>query len=113
MTCTRCGAKRRSRLSIWRRNDLDTLFRVLDDRARKKQKRDGISPFEVGEIRKLYKLRDRATVMRRRVEMVIAQPGFSAPLSRSGVAGDEWPRVNEASCVTAMPDGSLFSSASQ
>lgn len=70
-----CGQAQKS--IMWRRNDLDTLFRVLDDRARKKQKREGVSPFEVGDIRKLYELRDRATVLRRRVEMVIAQPGLS------------------------------------
>ena len=71
-----CGQTQKS--IMWRRNDLDTLFRVLEDRARKKQQREGISPFEVGDIRKLYELRDRATVLRRRVEMVIAQPGLSA-----------------------------------
>lgn len=70
-----CGQAQRS--IMWRRNDLDTLFRVLEDRARKKQKREGVSPFEVGDIRTLYELRDRATVLRRRVEMVIAQPGLS------------------------------------
>jgi hypothetical protein len=63
---------------MWRRSDLGPLFRTLDDRAWKKQKRNGISPFEVGNIKKLYEIRDRAMVLRRRVEMVIAQPGLSA-----------------------------------
>lgn len=71
-----CGQAQKS--IMWRRQDLNTLFRVLEDRARKKQAREGISPFEVGDIKALYALRDRATVLRRRVEMVIAQPGLSA-----------------------------------
>ena len=62
---------------MWRRSDLGPLFRTLDDRARKKQRRDGVSPFEAGDIKKLYEIRDRATVLRRRVEMIIAQPGLS------------------------------------
>lgn len=70
-----CGQAQKS--IMWRRSDLGPLFRTLDDRARKKQKRDGVNPFEVGDIKKLYEIRDRATVLRRRVEMVIAQPGLS------------------------------------
>jgi hypothetical protein len=70
-----CGQAQKS--IMWRRSDLGPLFHTLDDRARKKQKRDGVSPFEVGDIKKLYEIRDRATVLRRRVEMVIAQPGLS------------------------------------
>lgn len=70
-----CGQAQKS--IMWRRSDLGPLFRTLDDRARKKQKRDGVSPFEAGDIKKLYEIRDRATVLRRRVEMVIAQPGLS------------------------------------
>jgi hypothetical protein len=63
---------------MWRRNDLGPFFRTLDDRARKKQDREGISPFEVGDARKLYELRDKATVLNRRMEIVIVQPGLSA-----------------------------------
>jgi hypothetical protein len=33
--------------------------------------------FEVGDIRKLYEIRDKAVVLRRRVEMIIVQPGLS------------------------------------
>jgi superfamily II DNA or RNA helicase len=71
-----CGQAQKS--IMWRRKDLNTLFRVLEDRARKKQAREGISPFEVGDLQALYALRDRALVLRRRVEMVIVQPGLSA-----------------------------------
>jgi hypothetical protein len=62
---------------MWRRSDLGPFFRTLDDRARKKQKRDGVSPFEVGDIKKLYEIGDKATVLRRRMEIVIVQPGLS------------------------------------
>ncbi len=71
-----CGQAQKS--IVWRRSDLGPFFRALDDRARKKQKREGVSPFEVGDIKKLYEIRDRATVLRRRMEIVIAQPGLSA-----------------------------------
>jgi len=70
-----CGQAQKS--IMWRRSDLGPLFRTLDDRARKKQKRDGVSPFEVGDVKKLYEIRDRARVLRRRVDIVIAQPGLS------------------------------------
>jgi hypothetical protein len=62
---------------MWRRNDLKPFFRTLDDRARKKQERDGVSPFEVGDVRKLYEIGDRAVALPRRMEIVIAQPGLS------------------------------------
>lgn len=70
-----CGQTQKS--VMWRRSDLGPFFRALDDRARKKQNRDGISPFEVGDIKKLYDLRDKTVVLRRRMEIVIAQPGLS------------------------------------
>jgi hypothetical protein len=63
---------------MWRRSDLRPFFRTLNDRARKKHRRDGISPFEVGDVRKLYEIGDKAIVLRRRMEIVIAQPGLSA-----------------------------------
>lgn len=71
-----CGQAQKS--IMWRRSDLRPFFRTLDDRARKKQKRDGVNPFEVGDIKKLYEIQDKATVLRRRMEMVIVQPGLSA-----------------------------------
>jgi superfamily II DNA or RNA helicase len=70
-----CGQAQKS--IMWRRSDLRPFFRTLDNRARKKQRRDGISPFEVGDIKKLYEIQDKATVLRRRMEMVIVQPGVS------------------------------------
>ena len=70
-----CGQAQKS--IMWRRSDLRPFFRTLDDRARKKQKRTGVSPFEVGDIKKLYEIQDKATILRRRMEMVIVQPGLS------------------------------------
>ncbi|MGA6168359.1 DEAD/DEAH box helicase [Amycolatopsis magusensis] len=71
-----CGQTQKS--IMWRRGaDLRPFFRTLDDRARKKQQRTGVNPFEVGDIRKLYEIQDKAMILRRRVEMVIVQPGLS------------------------------------
>jgi hypothetical protein len=53
------------------------FFRTLNDRARRKNSREGVSPFEEGDIKKLYEIRDKAMVLRRRMEIVIAQPGLS------------------------------------
>jgi hypothetical protein len=39
-----CGQTQKS--IIWRRNDLRLFFKALEDRARRKQEREGISPFE-------------------------------------------------------------------
>jgi superfamily II DNA or RNA helicase len=70
-----CGQAQKS--IMWRRNDLKPFFRTLDDRARKKQERDGVSPFEIGDVKKLYEIGDRAVALPRRMEIVIAQPGLS------------------------------------
>lgn len=70
-----CGQAQKS--VRWRRNDLRPFFRTLADRARKKQNRTGVSPFEAGEPRELLKIEDMAAVLRRRVEMIIVQPGLS------------------------------------
>ena len=71
-----CGQAQKS--IMWRRSDLRPFFRTLNDSARKKQDRDGVSPFEVGDVRKLYEIGDKAVMLRRRMEIVIAQPGLSA-----------------------------------
>lgn len=71
-----CGQAQKS--IMWRRSDLRPFFRTLEARARQKQRRDGVNPFEVGDIKKLYEMQDKALVLRRRMEMVIVQPGVSA-----------------------------------
>ena len=70
-----CGQAQKS--IIWRRSDLRPFFKTLEDRARRKQAREGVSPFEVGDPRKLYEIQEKATVLRRHIEMVIVQPGLS------------------------------------
>jgi superfamily II DNA or RNA helicase len=71
-----CGQAQKS--IMWRRSDLRPFFKALEARARQKQKRTGVSPFEVGDIKKLYELQDKAMVLRRRMEIAIVQPGLSA-----------------------------------
>jgi superfamily II DNA or RNA helicase len=71
-----CGQASKS--VMWRRNDLQTFFRTLDDRARKKLNRDEVSPYEVGDVHKLYEISDKAPALNRRVEIVMVQPGLSA-----------------------------------
>ncbi len=70
-----CGQAQKS--VMWRRDDLRTFFRTLIQRARRKQERDGVSPFELGDFKLLMGVHDRALIHRRRMEIVIAQPGLS------------------------------------
>jgi hypothetical protein len=76
-----CGQAQKS--IMWRRSDLIPFFRRLEARARMKNERENISPFEVGDIKKLYEIRERARVLSRRMEIVIAQPGLSAARATS------------------------------
>ena len=71
-----CGQAQKS--VMWRRSDLTPFFSTLLDRASKKRKRTGVSPFEVGDVRKLYEFRDRAVLLRPLLDIVIVQPGLSA-----------------------------------
>lgn len=71
-----CGQAQKS--ITWRRRDMEPFFAALDRRARRKQQREGQSPFIVGDLPSLYRLKDQALVRRRRMEIVIAQPGLSA-----------------------------------
>ncbi|NMO53415.1 DEAD/DEAH box helicase family protein [Actinoplanes sp. TBRC 11911] len=71
-----CGQAQKS--VRWRRGDLRWFFRTLNDRAQKKQQREAVSPFEVGDPHALYRIQEQATVLPRRMEMVIVQPGLSA-----------------------------------
>jgi len=71
-----CGQAQKS--VIWRRQDMTPFFRTLANRAKKKQDRTGISPFEVGDPRALFRMRDRAQIAARKMEFVIVQPGLSA-----------------------------------
>lgn len=71
-----CGQAQKS--VIWRRQDMTPFFRTLANRAKKKQDRTGVSPFEVGDARTLFRLRDKAQIASRKMEFVVVQPGLSA-----------------------------------
>jgi hypothetical protein len=71
-----CGQAQKS--IIWRKSDMGPFFRALADRAQKRRDRTQVSPFEVGDLRALYNLSDRAKVATRTMEFVIVQPGLSA-----------------------------------
>lgn len=70
-----CGQAQKS--IMWRRSNLVPFFRTLHDRASKKNSREGVSPFEIGNVNKLFEIGDKARLLRRRMEIVIAQPGLS------------------------------------
>ncbi len=61
----------------WHRSDSLALFKHLERRARKRKQRTGVSPFEVGDLRRLYDIQNRSLLLRRRFEVVIVQPGLS------------------------------------
>ncbi|MEC3977159.1 DEAD/DEAH box helicase [Amycolatopsis sp. H20-H5] len=71
-----CGQAHKS--VVWRRGDIVPLFKNLERRARKKQQRTTVSPFEVGDLPSLYRLQEQARVVKPRLEMTIIQPGLSA-----------------------------------
>lgn len=50
-----CGQAQKS--IMWRRSDLRPFFKTLEDRARKKLKRPGVNPFEVGTSRSYTRFR--------------------------------------------------------
>lgn len=62
----------------WRQDHLGPLLNHLDRRARSFRARTGVSPFEVGSIEELYRIRELAPQLRPRVHTVLAQPGLSA-----------------------------------
>lgn len=72
-----CGQAQKS--VVWRsRADIAPLFVNLERRARRKHERTAVSPFEVGGIADLYRLREQARVLKPRLEITIIQPGLSA-----------------------------------
>jgi superfamily II DNA or RNA helicase len=71
-----CGQAQKS--IIWRKSDMLPFFVNLERRARQKHNRTGVSPFEVGDLKDLYRLQDQAQVLRRRMQITIVQPGLSA-----------------------------------
>ncbi|MGR6977521.1 DEAD/DEAH box helicase [Mycobacteroides abscessus] len=70
-----CGQAQKS--VAWRRSDLAPFFKELSHRAQRKYQRTHVSPFEVGDEADLLRLQAEAQVLRRRMEIVIVQPGLS------------------------------------
>ena len=71
-----CGQAQKS--VAWRRSDLGPFFKQLARRAQAKHQRTGVSPFEAGDAARLLQLQAQAQVHRRRMEIVIVQPGLSS-----------------------------------
>lgn len=71
-----CGQAEKS--VAWRRSDLAPFFKQLARRAQAKHQRTGVSPFEAGDAAGLLQLQAKSQVHRRRMEIVIVQPGLSA-----------------------------------
>lgn len=70
-----CGQAQKS--VAWRRSDLGPFFKELGRRAQRKHQRTGVDPFEVGDAATLLRIQANAQVLRRRMEIVIVQPGLS------------------------------------
>ncbi|MFK3669859.1 DEAD/DEAH box helicase [Leifsonia aquatica] len=71
-----CGQAQKS--TMWRRQKIQKLFGNLERRARQKLAGGRGEPFEVGDVRALARLMDRAPLLRPRFEIDIVQPGLKA-----------------------------------
>ncbi|MCX4808927.1 DEAD/DEAH box helicase family protein [Streptomyces sp. NBC_01214] len=72
-----CGQAMRG--AKWRRGPMQHLLAHLHDRAVKyTQRNNGISPYDVGDARKLFEIREQAHMLTPRFHTVIAQPGLQA-----------------------------------
>ena len=71
-----CGQAMRG--AKWRQQGTLPLLRHLDRRAQAAFARTGVSPYEVGTIGDLFRIRELAPQLRPRFHTVLAQPGLSA-----------------------------------
>lgn len=62
----------------WRQQGAQPLLYHLDRRAQRYRELFGRSPYEVGDINRLYRIREQAPTLRPRFHTVLAQPGLSA-----------------------------------
>lgn len=77
-----CGQAARG--AKWREYGIDALLRTLDRRAGKYAARHpGKTPYLIGNIQELYRIRERAPHLRPHINTVIAQPGLSAAANSS------------------------------
>ena len=65
----------------WRQQGAVPLLHHLDRRAQAAFARTGVSPYEVGTIRDMFRIRELAPQLRPRFHTVLAQPGLSAALA--------------------------------
>ncbi|MFD7431222.1 DEAD/DEAH box helicase [Streptomyces sp. NPDC059818] len=72
-----CGQAMRG--AKWRRGPMQHLLAHLNDRAGKyAQRNNGISPYDVGDPKKLFAIREQAHMLIPRFHTIIAQPGLQA-----------------------------------
>ncbi|MFB7407348.1 DEAD/DEAH box helicase [Streptomyces sp. NPDC056202] len=72
-----CGQAMRG--AKWRRGAVQQLLAHLNDRAVKyAQRNNGISPYDVGDAKKLFTIRERAHMLEPRFHTIVAQPGLQA-----------------------------------
>jgi hypothetical protein len=77
-----CGQAARG--AKWREYGIEALLRTLYNRAVKWAARNpGKSPYLLGSIEELYRIRERAPQLRPHINTVIAQPGLSAAVCSS------------------------------
>ncbi|UQA32326.1 DEAD/DEAH box helicase family protein [Streptomyces sp. HNA39] len=75
-----CGQAMRG--AKWRRGAVQQLLAHLNDRAGKyAQRNNGISPYVVGDVRKLFAIRERAHMLEPRFHTIVAQPGLQASVA--------------------------------
>jgi hypothetical protein len=88
----------------WRQHGAVPLLAHLDRRAQNAFARTRVSPYEVGSIEDLFRIRERAAQLRPRFHTILAQPGLSAQAATEEhlrlIAGAE-------SCVRAVTRGSF------
>jgi superfamily II DNA or RNA helicase len=65
----------------WRQQGAVPLLQHLDRRARAAFTRTGVSPYEVGTIEDMFRIRELAPLLRPRFHTILAQPGLSAALT--------------------------------
>jgi superfamily II DNA or RNA helicase len=74
-----CGQAMRG--AKWRQHGAMPLLHHLDRRAQAAFARTSVSPYEVGSIRDMFRIREVAPQLRPRFHTVLAQPGLSAALA--------------------------------
>lgn len=104
-----CGQAARG--AKWREYGIDALLRTLDRRAGKYAARNpGKTPYLIGSIDELYRIRERAPHLRPHINTVIAQPCLSAACSSASSPAPtptpgHWPKAPSPSTAACRPAG--------